>query len=284
METEPSAHPRLRACVIGQPIAHSRSPLIHGHWLRELGIDGLYDRREVMPADLPAFIAGLADEGLAGCNVTLPHKEAVLPLVRHVSEAASMLGAANTLWVDGGILHADNTDVSGFLAHLDETCPDWPGLVEQALVLGAGGAARAIIHGLLRRNVPQVVVANRSLGKAEAIAARFGPRVTAVPMPPPAATLARVDLIVNTTSLGMVGQPPLDLDLSGVQRTAIVYDLVYVPLRTPLLQAAERAGLRQVDGLGMLLHQAVDGFEHWFGRRPVVTPALRRLLEADLGH
>jgi shikimate dehydrogenase len=272
------------ACVIGQPISHSRSPLIHRYWLREHGIAGSYDKREVSAAELPDFVRNLSRSGLVGCNVTLPHKEAVVALADTVSEVVTTLGAANTLWLENGKLRADNSDVHGFLANLDQTQPTWQNITGRALVLGAGGAARGIVYGLIRRGVPEVFVANRTLDKASALAGQLGAQVMPAAWPPAPELLASVDLLVNTTSLGMAGQPALELDLTALKRTAIVCDAVYVPLKTPLLYAAEHAGLRTVDGLGMLLHQAVFGFERWFGVRPQVSADLRRTIEADLGN
>jgi shikimate dehydrogenase len=272
-----------KAFVIGHPVGHSRSPLIHGHWLREHGLSGSYERIDVPPADLPAFLESLAERGLAGGNVTIPHKEAAFRLVDEASLAARRLGAVNTLWLDGCRLHGDNTDVTGFVADLDQRLgPAWSDAVETALVLGAGGAARAVIAGLLDRGIGTVLVANRTLARAEEPRILDPDRVRALPWSGIGEALGSVGLLVNTTSLGMAGEPPLDLDLSGLPPTAAVADIVYVPLETPLLAAARARGLRAVDGLGMLLHQAVPGFARWFGVTPRVTPELRALVAGDI--
>jgi shikimate dehydrogenase len=271
-----------KAFVIGHPVGHSRSPLIHGHWLKEHGLPGTYERIDVPPADLPAFLASLPERGLVGGNVTIPHKEAAFRLVDEASPAARRLGAVNTLWLDGR-LHGDNTDVTGFVADLDQRLgPTWSEAVGTALVLGAGGAARAVIAGLLDRGIGTVLVANRTLARAHEPRALDPDRVRALPWSGIGEALGSVGLLVNTTSLGMAGEPPLALDLRGLPPTAAVADIVYVPLETPLLAAARERGLTAVDGLGMLLHQAVPGFARWFGVTPQVTPELRALVAADI--
>jgi shikimate dehydrogenase len=272
----------IRAGVIGYPIAQSRSPMIHGYWLRQLGILGSYERFEVVPGALPTFIHGLRAQGLVGCNCTIPHKEAVLALADEISPAARAIGAANTLWFEGGRLMADNTDAPGFLANLDDEAPGWDADLSAVMVLGAGGAARGILYALLARGAEMIFLANRTIDRAEALASAFGPRVRAIRWDAILRHLSAARLLVNTTALGMKGQPALDIDLSPLNPGATVSDIVYVPLETGLLQAARAQGLRSSGGLGMLLHQAVPGFEHWFGQRPSVTPELRALLEADL--
>lgn len=271
-----------RAAIIGHPVAHSRSPLIHGYWLSQHGIDGEYGRLDVAPEAIEAFLADFAASGLVGANVTVPHKEAAFRAARERDPVAQALGAVNTLWLENGTLYGANTDVHGFLANLDAAEPEWARALGEAVVLGAGGAARAVVYGLLSRGIDRVVVANRTLARAEALRAQFGPRVLPVDWRDLAGRLAGCRLLVNTTSLGMKGQPPLDLDLSALSPDAVVSDIVYVPLETPLLRAAKARGLKTVDGLGMLLHQAVPGFERWFGVRPTVTPELRALAIADL--
>ncbi|CAN7670556.1 shikimate dehydrogenase [Bosea sp. LjRoot90] len=271
-----------RCFIIGHPVGHSRSPLIHGHWLAEHGLAGSYERVEVPPAEVPGFIARLRTGEFAGGNVTVPNKETVLPLLDKVSRTARMMGAANTLWMEDGRLHGDNTDAYGFLAHLDACVPGWAGRSGTALILGAGGAARAVIHGLTERGVRRILLVNRSPERALELAAAFPKAVEARRWQDIAVLVGESDLIVNTTSLGMHGQPPLEIDLSGLRSGTIVDDIVYVPLETPLLAEARRRGGIQVDGLGMLLHQAVPGFERWFGVRPQVTAALRAKLEADI--
>ena len=269
------------ACVIGWPVKHSRSPMIHGYWLRKYGIAGEYRREAVTPEDLSGFVAGLAERGYVGANVTLPHKEAVLRL--SVPDArAKAVGAANTLWFEQGALHSTNTDVEGFLGNLDVAAPGWDSGLGTAVVLGAGGSARAILYGLLERGAGRVVLINRTLAKAAALASAFGPRVEAHEWSAMPEALRSARLLVNTTSLGMTGQPPLDIDLGALPRDAAVADIVYAPLVTPLLAQARARGLPTADGLGMLLHQAVRGFSLWFGITPEVTPDLRALVEADL--
>lgn len=270
------------AFVIGWPIKHSRSPLIHNHWLKTLGLPGSYERLEVHPDELAGFLGRLPESGFIGGNVTLPHKEAAFQLCRRRTATADRLAAVNTLWLEDGVLCGDNTDVAGFLACLDEEAPGWEQGCETALVLGAGGAARAIVDGLLSRAPGRIVVVNRTRARAEEIARQFGPNVVVGDWSALADTLQQCDLLVNTTSLGMAGQPSLELDVDLLAPHAVVADIVYVPLATPLVAAARARGLTAVGGLGMLLHQAVPGFEKWFGRRPRVTAELRALVEADV--
>jgi len=268
------------ACLIGWPVAHSRSPLIHKHWLTTLGIAGDYRIEPVRPEDVAAFVAGLAARGYVGCNVTIPHKERVLALTAP-DERAQAVGAANTLWFDDGVLRATNTDVEGFIGNLDASAPRWR-QDGRALVLGAGGSSRAVLYGLRERGAERIYVANRTLSRAQELADRFGSRIVALPWDAVAEVMGEVALLVNTTSLGMEGQGTLDIDLAPLSSAAVVADLVYAPLVTPLLAAARARGLATADGLGMLLHQAVRGFSLWFGQTPRVTPELRALVEADL--
>lgn len=271
-----------RACVIGWPIEHSRSPMIHGYWLAKYGIAGTYTREAVKPEDVDTFLSSLADRGFAGCNVTLPHKHAALTAAAHKDAAAVAIGAANTLWLEGGVLHAANTDAYGFMTHLSQTQPDWQSADAPISILGAGGAARALIHGFLSAGVGEIRLFNRTHGRAEDLARHFGPRVK-VHFWSERERLSRdAGVLVNTTALGMIHGEPLDMDVSHLSPRTIVADIVYVPLETMLLAAARRRSLRTVDGLGMLLHQAVPGFEKWFGRKPEVTPELRALLAADI--
>ncbi|GEP09693.1 shikimate dehydrogenase [Methylobacterium gnaphalii] len=273
-----------KAFVVGHPIAHSRSPLIHGQWLRDLGIAGSYERIDVPPEDFAAFVRGLAQAGFAGGNVTIPHKEAAFQLADSLTARAKKIGAVNTLVVrEDGIL-GDNTDAPGFIAHLDQSLgPDWlPRSGGTAVVLGAGGAARAVVTGLAEHGINRILVANRSPERARALTAIEPERIEPIDWSALPKELARAGLLVNTTSLGMTGHPPLDLDLDALPATAAVADIVYAPLETPLLSAARARGLLVVDGLGMLLHQAVPGFEAWFGVRPQVTSQLRDLIVADL--
>jgi shikimate dehydrogenase len=269
------------ACVIGWPVEHSRSPLIHEYWIRQLGLGAEYRREAVPPDRFADFIAHLADHGYVGANVTVPHKEAALALSAPDALAAAV-GAVNTLWRDGGVLRSTNTDVEGFVASLDAGVPDWASGVESAVVLGAGGGARAIVFGLIERGVRHIHVVNRSLDRAVAMQQRFGDRVVPCGWDQRQDVLAGAGLLVNTTTLGMAGQPPLLIELAPLPATAVVADIVYAPLVTPLLAAAGARGLRTVDGLGMLLHQAVGAFARFFGVRPQVTQGLRTLVEADL--
>jgi shikimate dehydrogenase len=268
------------ACVIGWPAGHSRSPLIHNYWIKQHGIIGEYRREAVPPEEFPAFVANLAANGYVGANVTIPHKETALAL-SEPDDRAKAVGAANTLWLDNGFLRSTNTDVEGFLENLDASAPGWDRGLNSAVVLGAGGAARAVVFGLQARGVGRICVVNRTLERAQALGARFGKKVEPHDWGALPDLLAGADLLVNTTSLGMTGQPPLEIDLK-LPDTAVIAELVYVPLMTPLLAEAHRRGLRTADGLGMLLHQAVRGFFLWFGVRPQVTEDLRRLVEADL--
>lgn len=271
-----------RCFVVGHPIAHSRSPLIHGEWLRQYGITGSYERVDVAPSDLPAFIDRLRNGEFAGGNVTVPHKEAVMALVDAVSDAGRAVGAVNTLWQEGGRILADNSDVPGFLAHLDASVPGWQQRVGTALILGAGGAARGICYGLKSRGVERILIVNRSRGRADELVVALGRPLEVADWDQRDRLVGQADLIVNTTALGMQGKPPLEIDLAGLRPGTIVDDIVYVPLKTALLAEAERRGGIPVDGLGMLLHQAVPGFARWFGVTPQVTPALRALIEADI--
>lgn len=274
-----------RCFVLGHPVAHSRSPLIHGSWLAEHGLAGSYERIDVAPPDLAAFVARLRAGEFTGGNVTVPHKEAMLALVDHATDAARAIGAVNTVWREGERICGDNTDVSGFLAHLDATAAGWDGRVGTALVLGAGGAARGIAFGLKGRGIGRIILANRGRDRADELAGALGKPVEAADWARRDALVGEADLVINTTALGMHGQPPLEIDLAHLRPGTIVDDIVYVPLQTPLLIEATRRGGIPVDGLGMLLHQAVPGFARWFGVTPTVTPALRARLEADiLGH
>ncbi len=269
------------ACIVGWPVGHSRSPLIHNYWLKHYGIAGEYRREAVPPDEFAAFVKNLAARGYAGCNVTLPHKEAALQLSQP-DDRAHAVGAANTLWLDGESVRSTNTDVEGFLDNLDASAPHWDKDLQTAVVLGAGGAARAVIYGLTLRGAGRIMVVNRTADRAEALRRRFGDRVHPVPWNERNKTLAAGGLVVNATTLGMEHQSGLALDIERLPSHALVADLVYVPLLTPLLVAARARGLRTADGLGMLLYQAVRGFALWFGRKPQVTEELRALVEADL--
>jgi shikimate dehydrogenase len=272
-----------RVCVIGWPVGHSRSPAVHRYWLKQYRLDGTYEKEAVRPEELEDFLGSLATKGYAGANVTLPHKEAALRAAESADQAAVTIGAANTLWLDpDGTLHASNTDSYGFMASLAQEVPDWNRDRRQVMVLGAGGAARAIVYGLIAGGTAKILMANRTREQAEALARNFGPAVEVVDWDDRHKALAACGLLVNATSLGLKGKPPLDLDLKLLPADAVVADIVYSPLETPLLAAAKAKGNRTVDGLGMLLHQAVPGFERWFGVRPEVTPDLRAHVAATL--
>lgn len=274
-----------KAFVVGHPIAHSRSPKIHGHWLKRYGIAGSYDAIDVAPGDISAFLSSLAGNGFSGGNVTIPHKEVVFASLARLDPAAEQIGAVNTLWFEDGVLCGGNTDAHGFAANLDEHAPGWA-KNGPAVVLGAGGAARAVIHALKQRGITDIRIVNRTVARARELSDQFGAGVSAHGADATGALLGDAGLLVNTTALGMHGNEGLPADPAGLPAHAIVTDIVYVPLETPLLAAARQRGLRTVDGLGMLLHQAVPGFERWFGKRPEVTAELRALIVADLeaGH
>ena len=269
------------ACVIGWPVGHSRSPLIHNYWIKQHGLDAEYRREAVAPEQFNDFITHLAARGYVGANVTVPHKEAALAL-SEPDDRARAVGAVNTLWLDGARLRSTNTDVEGFIGNLDATAPGWDHGLQSALVLGAGGAARAVVFGLLERGIGRLLLVNRTAERAAALRTQFGDRVMLARWSDLDRLMAEAGLFVNTTSLGMAGQPPLTIDLARLPAGAVVSDLVYAPLETALLAAARSRRLRAVDGLGMLLHQAGGGFQRWFGMRPQVTEALRALVEADL--
>ena len=268
------------ACLIGWPAAHSRSPLIHHYWLRTLGIEGGYSIEAVPPEGFAEFVLHLSTHGFVGANVTIPHKERALALSMPDPRARAV-GAANTLWYERGELRSTNTDIEGFINNLDACAQGWD-RVDDALVLGAGGSARAVVFGLIERGVKRVHLANRTVERARALADQFGANLHPVSWNEIGDLLPRAGLLVNTTSLGMHGQQALEIDVDMLPSDAVVADLVYVPLETPLLSAARARGLNTADGLGMLLHQAVHGFELWFGQRPEVTSELRALVEADL--
>ena len=269
------------ACVIGWPVRHSRSPLIHNYWIKQYNLEAAYRREEIAPETFADFLAHLSERGYVGANITIPHKEAALAM-SEPDDRARAVGASNTLWYDGGRLCSTNTDVEGFTANLDAAAPGWDKHAGDAVVLGAGGSARGIVYGLIERGIGKIHVVNRTPERAAALQARFGQAVQPANEAALPHLLTRTGLLVNTTSLGMTGQPPLAIDLEPLPRQALVADLVYAPLETPLLAAARAGGLATADGLGMLLHQAVRGFQLWFGVRPEVTPQLRTLVETDL--
>jgi shikimate dehydrogenase len=270
------------ACVIGWPVKHSRSPVIHRYWLNELGLAGDYILKPVPPEEIARFLKEFANSGFVGGNVTVPHKEAAFAAAEK-DAAAEAIGAVNTLWIDGGKLAGSNTDAFGFLANLDDRAKAWDKLPGPAVVLGAGGAAKAVVWALLSRGFEPIHVVNRTPARARQIAARLGNLVKPATWQELPALLGEARILVNTTNLGMAGEPDLKLDLSPMKPGSTVADIVYVPLETTLLATARSRDLIAVDGLGMLLHQAVPGFEKWFGKRPKVTPELRDAVLASIG-
>lgn len=276
-------HRFLLAGVMGWPISHSRSPKIHNHWLAQYGIDGSYVPLAVEPGKLQAALRALPALNFAGCNLTIPHKEAALNFLDHVDPAAARIGAVNCVVVGrNGELIGRNYDGYGFIASLREAAPRWEAAAAPCVVIGAGGGARAIVSGLLEAGALEIRLFNRTAARAQALAADFGAPVAAYPWEDRHGALAGAGLLVNTTSQGMIGQQPLDLSLAALPTTALVADIVYAPLETPLLADARRIGATAVDGLGMLLHQARPAFRDWSGVMPEVTPALRALIAATL--
>ena len=267
-------------CVIAWPAGHSRSPLIHNYWIKQHKLDAEYRREAVPPDKFAEFVTHLHEHGYIGANITVPHKEPALKL-SEPDERARAVGAANALWYKDGRLRSTNTDVEGFLANLDAVTPGWDRGLSTAVVLGAGGGARAVVYALVTREVGRIYVINRTKEKAQALRKKFGSAVQVAGWDETTGLLGDAGLLVNTTTLGMVGQPPLDFNLR-CPASMVVADIVYAPLVTGLLASARARGLRSADGLGMLLRQAVRGFELWFGIRPEVTPELRALVEADL--
>ena len=274
----------IRACIIGWPVAHSRSPLIHGYWLGKYRIAGGYDKQPVEPGKVAQFLHSMQAYGFAGCNVTLPHKEAAFAAAARKHSEARAVGAANTLWYEKGELTCDNTDGVGFMNHLAASAPGFSAQhCGVASVLGAGGAARALVHAFLAAGVNEVRLFNRTRDRADQVAAFFGARVKAFDWVEATDRSRDAGILVNATTLGMRGaEGVVEVDLTAFNAQCVVADLVYVPLVTPLLAAAKARGLLTVDGLGMLLHQAAPGFEKWFGVRPLVTNELRALLIADI--
>ena len=268
-----------RACIMGHPVAHSRSPMIHGYWLKTLGIPGAYEFKDLTPDEFVPFISNLAANGYVGGNVTVPHKEAAYRTVSSRDAASEAVGALNVLWLENGKLMGGNSDVHGFIDNLDDQAPGWKVAGCKALVLGAGGAGRSAVYALKQRGV-EVHIVNRTAARAEELAKRFG--ATAHGWNDVPKLLAQSDVLVNCTSLGMQGKDALQVDLAPLKKSAVVYDIVYVPLQTALLGQAKKRGHRTVDGLGMLLQQAGFGFRKWFGGDPKVTRELRSIVEADI--
>jgi shikimate dehydrogenase len=273
-------HPRIPlAGVIGSPVAHSRSPALHGYWLRRYGLPGHYIPMDISQDDLPLLLRQLPKLGFVGLNVTIPHKETVLKLADIVTDRAALIGAANTLiFRADGKIHADNTDGAGFVANLRQGAPHWDPAAGPAVVFGSGGAARAVLAALLELGVPEVRLANRTRPRADQLRSDFGAKVTVVDWVQAGNVLDDALTVINTTALGMTGKPAFRVPLDALNRKAVVNDLVYTPLRTHFLELAEAAGCTVVDGLGMLIHQAAPGFERWFGQRPEVDDATRQAL------
>jgi shikimate dehydrogenase len=270
-----------RACIMGHPVSQSRSPMIHGYWLKQLGIDGAYDLMDLEEGAFAGFVSGFGSNGYIGGNVTVPHKEAAFAAAKRRDPAAEAIGAVNTLWLEDGVLNGGNSDAHGFIANLDQTAPGWDVPNGRAVVLGAGGSARAAAYALSNRGL-HVSLVNRTRSRADDLARHFGAMVSGHSQSELASLLPGADLLVNCTSCGMVGKPPLEIDLNPLKKTAVVYDVVYVPLDTNLLVEAKRRGHRTVDGLGMLLQQAGYGFQKWFGAKTAVTQELRDLVVADI--
>ncbi|MGB3279495.1 MAG: shikimate dehydrogenase [Pseudorhodobacter sp.] len=270
-------HPRIPlAGVIGSPIAHSRSPILHNYWLKRYGIKGHYIPMDVGQADLAEALRVMPKMGFVGVNVTIPHKETVIALADIVTDRAALIGAANTLiFRSDGKIHADNTDGSGFVANLRQHAPDWQPKSGPAVVFGAGGAARAVIAALIEVGAPEIRLTNRTRARAEALRADFGAKITVVDWVQAQHVLGDAATVVNTTALGMIGKPEFNLSLAELNPAALVNDLVYTPIQTEFLTAAAERGCKTVDGLGMLLHQAAPGFERWFGQRPEVDEETR---------
>jgi len=269
------------ACVMGWPVKHSRAPIIHGYWIETHRLDAELRLEAVRPEDFPDFLAHLAERGYVGGSATMPHKEMALKLTEPDARATA-IGASNVIWLEDGKLRSSNSDVVGFIAALDEASPGWEQRAEKAVVVGAGGAARAVVYGLLERGVTRIYVYNRTTAKAEALRDRFGPKLVPIDAGGLPGALDGAGLVANAASFGMVGYPDLDIDLAQVRPDAVVADVVYVPLETSLLKQAKARGLRVSDGLAMLLLQASGCFEKWFGVNPVVTPELRRRVEQAL--
>ena len=270
------------AGVIGSPVAHSKSPRLHGYWLKKYGIKGHYVPMDVAAADLEQVIRALPRAGFVGCNVTIPHKEAVLAMADTVTDRAALIGAANTLiFRRDGRIYADNTDGYGFTANLRQNAPDWRPASGPAAVYGAGGAARAVIASLLEIGAPEIRLANRTKARAEALRTEFGAKVVVMDWVQAGNMMEDAATVVNTTSLGMIGKPEFRVPMDALSPRATVTDLVYTPLKTRFLAEAEAAGCKIVDGLGMLIHQAVPGFERWFGQKPDVDQATRDAVLAE---
>lgn len=271
-----------KACVIGWPITHSRSPLIHNYWLKKHAIDAIYEKTAIHPNDVNSFVTDFRKSGLIGCNVTAPHKEAVFNAVADVDVAAQRLGALNTIYIKDGNVRGTNTDGEGYLASLRQSHPSHEIKGGTTVIIGAGGAAKAIIGALIDGGGQRIGIVNRTPDRVESLQKQFGSTIYPVTSENYETAIAACDLFINTTSLGMSGQPPLEFNIDSLPRKAIVSDIVYSPLETSLLKHARFRGNPTLGGLGMLLHQAVRGFELWFGVRPEVTEELYDLVAADV--
>ncbi len=272
----------IKVCVVGWPINHSRSPLIHNHWIKTYGIDALYEKRPVAPQDLAAFLTNMREQGYIGCNVTIPHKEASIQSIDQPDDRVKRIGALNTVFHRDGKSSATSTDGDGFMQNLASHVPGITPKDKTITILGAGGAARAIVDRLLEEAPTTIYIANRTPDRGKQIEEDFGPVVKSITLESLPKFLPQTDLLVNATSLGMNGHDPLNVELSLLPKSAVVADIVYAPLKTDLIDAAEKMGLRTVPGLGMLLHQAVGGFELWFGVKPEVTEELYGLVARDI--
>ncbi|MEJ5217949.1 shikimate dehydrogenase [Cognatishimia sp. D5M38] len=274
------SHPKIPlAAIIGHPVAHSKSPKLHGYWLKEHGLEGHYVPIDVAPENLEAVLRMMPKMGYVGANVTIPHKERALEIADQVTDRATLIGAANTLiFLEDGKILADNTDGYGFIQNLRNGAPDWDPTAGAAVVLGAGGAARAVLASLLDVGVPEILLSNRTRARAEQLRDDFGARIKVIEWVQAGNVMEDGATVVNTTSLGMTGKPELRVPLDGLNADAVVTDLVYTPLMTNFLETAQAKGCTTVDGLGMLLHQAVPGFERWFGPRPEVTDDVRKVM------
>lgn len=274
-----STHKIPLAGVIGTPIAHSRSPRLHGYWLRKYGIQGHYIPMEIASGDLEEAVRFLPRLGFVGVNVTIPHKEHVMAIADLVSDRAALIGSVNTLiFRPDGKIHGDNTDGYGFLENLRHGAPDWDPKSGPAAVIGAGGAARAVLSSLIDAGVPEVRITNRTKNRAESLQQEFGQKITVYDWVQAGNMLDGAKTVVNASSLGMTGHPEMRIPLDGLGRDAVVTDLVYTPLETPLLAHAKTIGCKTVDGLGMLLYQAAPGFERWFDQKPEIDDDLRRVV------
>lgn len=272
----------LKACVIGHPIAHSRSPLIHTYWLKQMSIDGQYDKQDVAPGDLQNFFLNLEDNNLRGCNITIPHKEHAIKFVDDIDDTSSRIGSINTVWLENRKRRASTTDGIGFCTNIEQSLKSFSFKDKRVVVVGAGGSTRPIVAEMINRGAAEIIIANRNLGRAQDIARIFANMPKAIPLDELNRNISTADLLVNTTSIGLHGETEYPADLMLLPESAVVTDIVYAPLETQLLKNAKTRNLTTVTGLGMLLHQAVYGFEKWFGQTPTVTEELYKLVAADL--